>query len=334
MATTLQSRGFDVNVLPVVPQIDARLFNNLGGLASGINAGLGTYNAIQNVADEAYMRPTRRELAQLQLSQARAASELQPLVTARKRAELLQPIERVVDTGIQEVPRYDLQPMVGEFGEILIGEDGGPRMERPAGVDVFSTETVDVYDPSTGSINRVTRRAKPITTVEQAARDSELADYRDALASSNLQRASTAAEAAAAKAETDRLKAETLALRAEAALNDPKWRTVSSSIDADGNLVINQANSAGELRAIPTGQRRSLSNIEQILMGAGKNIAQPATQSQPANDWNSRVGQVLGNAGASNSFANEAEARAARADGRIKNGDKITIAGRSATWRD
>lgn len=337
----LQSQGFQLGVMPQLGQIDPRLFNTSGQLIGGFQSGLGAYGALQNISDEAVARPVRNRLRDIQLANAESALALAPLEDQRRRITLAQPIERVIAGGLEEVPRYELQPMFDEEGVAVLDRNGQQRMERPAGADVFATETIEVIDPATGRKQTVTRRTKPTQTLEQAALAADQADYRDQIAAIRLQQAATQSEAATAKAENDRIKADAIAARAEAALNDPKWRTVSSGVDATGNLVINQVNSDGELRAVSTGQKPRANNsfFGSFNLGGGL----PATGAAPANidpAISALVNQIGGNRPASvpiaptpaRTFNTVQEAEAAAAAGILRPGDKITVGGRAATW--
>ncbi len=336
-------QGYQLNVLPQVGQVDPRLFSGAGQFLGGLNTGIGAYNALQNISDEAEASPVRRRLRDISLTNAENALSLAPLEDARKRVTLAQPIERVLSGGIEEVPRYELQPMTDEEGKPVFDKAGNPRMERPAGNDVFATETVEVIDPTTGAKHVITRRTKPTQTVEQAALAADQADYRDSLAAIRQQQANTAAEAAALRGENDRIKADAMATRAEAALNDPKWRTVSSGVDAAGNLVVNQVNADGELRAVPTGQKpRSNTAIFgglNLYGNQGNAGAAPAAGIDPAiaalaTQFGGSKGPVIAPVATTPGrvFNTVQEAEAAAAAGVLRPGDKITVGGRPATW--
>lgn len=259
---TVQTQGFQVQERPRVDFADPRLLvPNLSGILPAAQQGLGMYGNLQAIADDARARPIRQRLQDISLVNAENALALSPLENARRRTVLQQPIERVLGGGLEEVQRYPLQPMLDEEGKPVFDSSGNPRMERPAGSDVFSTELVEVVDPVSGQAHTVTRRGKPTQTLEQAALAADQADYRDQLAAIRAQNAATAAAAAETRGENDRIKADAMAARAEAALNDPKWRTVSSGEDAAGNLVINQVDADGQLRTIPTGQKKRSSNF-------------------------------------------------------------------------
>lgn len=289
MASPITTSGFSVQERLNPQYADPRLLTpRYDQIIPALSQGLGVAGQFSTMVDEARQRPLRDRLQQLQLQAAEQKASLAPLEAQRRRFELTQPIERVIGGGVEEVNRY---PQIETFSD-----DGAYRTikEQPAGIDVFSTENVEVADPQTGEKHVITRRVKPITTMEQAAQAADMADYRDQLATAGAMRAQAQTEAAIAKAENDKMKAEATMLRAQQALGDTKWRVVSSSLDPEGNLVINQVNSAGELRAIPTGQRRSLSELEQLMASIAPRGAAAATATP---EFGSRVDGILGQNG-------------------------------------
>ncbi len=285
MASPITTGGFQIQERLNPQYADPRLLTpRYDQIIPAIGQGLGVANQYNVMADQARQSPIRDRLQQLQLQAAEQKAALSPLEAQRRRFELSQPIERVIGGGVEEVNRY---PQIETFSD-----DGAFRTikEQPAGIDVFSTENVEVVDPQTGEKQVITRRVKPITTMEQAAAQADMADYRDQLAAAGSMRAEAQTAAAQAKADNDRLKAEATMLRAQQALSDTKWKVVSSSLDPEGNLVINQVNSQGELRSIPTGQRRSLSELEQ-LMNSVANHGGATAPAAPA--FGSRVDGIL-----------------------------------------
>ena len=159
--------------MPRVDFADPRLLTpNYGSIIPGISQGLGVAGQFAQIADDVQSRPIRRQLQQIQLQEAQARLgqiPLQQQIAELNLGRMSQPIENVVGAGIEEVPRYEIQPMVDETGAAMYDEFGVPRTERPAGMDVFATEQVEVFDPVTRTRKTVTRRAKPLQTMEQAA---------------------------------------------------------------------------------------------------------------------------------------------------------------------
>lgn len=220
-----------MGVMPHVNFADPRLLApNYSEIIPNVNRGLATYGNLQQIADDATARPIKQKLQQIQLEE--AMSRLQQLPIERqlqqlRLAQLSQPIERVVDSGIEEVPRY--APIQS------IGDDGETILEQPAGVDVFSTDTIEVIDPKTGAKTTVKRRGKPLTTMEQAAAATE----REMIARDR--------EASLASARQGRLAVDL------AKANSPDFKRGQSGTDSEGRLVTVYFNSkTGEQITIPT----------------------------------------------------------------------------------
>ena len=213
------SRGFQVNVMPQLGQVDPRLFNTGGQLIGGFQSGLGAYGALQNIADEAAVRPARRRLQDIQLAEAENRALMAPLEQARRRAELAQPIQSVTGFDVERVPLLDiLQPMVDEEGVAVMDAYGNPRMENipgSGGADVFGVEIVTEVDPVTGERRQVRRRKNVLSTSEQLAQQASLIDSRDAAALAAQQRIADARELGLMKIENDRIKANAAMIRAK-----------------------------------------------------------------------------------------------------------------------
>lgn len=208
------SRGFEIGVMPRLPDIDPRTFNTGGGLVAGLNTGLSTFGALRNISEAAALRPTRRRLADIELAMQENALAMQPALNRRKLFEIGLPVERVVGSGVAEVPRYPEVETVTENGAVI--------RERPAGFDVTETEEVDVYDPGTGSVRRITRNKRPISTIEQQQAASDMTEYRNDISTIRSMEAQTRAEAARLKSENDRIKAEAAMLKAQALQTNPQ----------------------------------------------------------------------------------------------------------------
>lgn len=329
MASPITTSGFGVQVMPRYPDIDPRLLapqlsQILPAAAQGFDFGAG----IARTRAEEQMRPLRQRLSELQLEDATARQVLTPLEIQRRRIELELPIEQVIGGGIEAVPRF--------APETITLEDGTTRTERPAGDDIFATETVRVIDPVTGAISTTTRRGKPLQTVEQAAQLAEMNDYRDQLAAANLQRAEAASLAAAAKAESDKVKAEAAMLRAQVLQNRPDVGFVDVKRE-DGRTVrqyFPKGNPQKIIHEIDRGELgNDLFNFGTVIQGGGA----PAKTAAAASDFEAGVRELAGigapAAESPRTFNTVAEAEAAGAAGLLKPGTKIIVGGRPATWQ-
>lgn len=328
--------GFGVSVLPGIAYANPdSLVAHPQNILGGVGQGLGLFNALQQISDAAQARPINREMAQISLDQARQHAALLPLIQARKATELAQPIESVEGVGINTVPRFgNLQPMTDENGAVILGPDGQPRMENVAGDDVFETQNIKSIDPLTGAVSRESRNLKPLTTVEQQAREQDMAEYRDQLATIRQQQADTARIAAEAKAENDQLKAQAAMHRVEAAVNDPKWRNTGVLEDANGNGVVTQVNAAGEVRQIPTGLKKTHSFFNfggiNLAPGAQPSATNAATGAAVALD--PALQAILDNVPAAQpkiavpvTYADPAAVKAALVSGKIKRAEAEQI---------
>lgn len=263
MASPVTTSGFSVQVMPRVDYADPRtLVPRYDSIIPGISQGLGAVGQLAQIYENAQQAPIRRQLAQIQLEEARAQAGLAPLIADRKRIELQQPIERVISTGIEEVPRYMPQVMLDEAGQQVLDAQGQPRMEVPAGMDIFSTEQYETIDPVTGRRAVATRRIKPLQTMEQAG----VAEERQDIARL------TAESLAAARAQKAMLDQERL--------DNPNWKKVGYGVDENGFVVYTVQNAkSGETQQIATkltpAQSGLTAAITQLIGKQPANIAQP-----------------------------------------------------------
>lgn len=80
--------GYALSVLPQIGQVDPRLFNTGGQLLGGLNQGLGAYQSLQNISDQAQAEPIKRQLQQISLDEARARIAQAPLEQRLKLAQI------------------------------------------------------------------------------------------------------------------------------------------------------------------------------------------------------------------------------------------------------
>lgn len=346
MASPITTAGFQVSERLNPQFLDPRLLTpQYGNIIPAVSQGLGAAGQFAQIYENAQQAPVRRRLAQIQLEEAAgrvAGIPLQQQMNQLQLARLQQPIERVVGSGIEEVPRYDLQPMVDELEQPLLDASGAPRMERPAGLDVFGTETVEVYDPVSKTVKTVTRRAKPLQTLEQAASSQSIMDAREAAALAAEERNRLTAERDIAAANVARIRADAAMLRAQDLADNPDMEESATTLDENGNVVLNFVNKKTMQRvAIPTGQKRSATSTFNIFgsRGPGASIPASGAPQKSAADIAARFSNRAAPPSVKPSvpvpaFATTLEAEAAARAGLLKDGTKITVGGKPATWRD
>lgn len=270
MPSPITTSGFQVTARPGIDYVDPRLMAPAyDKVIPSISQGLGTVGQFAQIMDEAKMSPLRRRLAQIQIQDAEARLSLAPIEEQMAVARLQ---EAQQNAAVPHVLADTVELSGGErrlaprnldagFGNIQFDESYTPRVRTTTGREIGAGGVISPFE------KRETLATAGQVGAEIAKQASDL-DYKLSLSEARLANAKTAAEAAQAKAETDRLRAENDAIKADAmrerariALEDPKWKTVSAGQDAAGNLVINQVNAAGELRTIPTGEKKSASNF-------------------------------------------------------------------------
>jgi hypothetical protein len=179
-----------------------------------------------------------------------------------------------------------LEVVVDEVGQPVMGSDGQPLM-RPSGEG--STELGDLIQEDVGieylpgGVKRSVTKRKTLKGAserqQESANKESLIAQREAQIAAAQERLRIQEELGAARNAIEQLKAEAAAAKVEAALDDPKWRTVSSG-EKNGMLVINQVNAAGELRSLETGQKARSNNafFGPVNMGQGAVQGQAAGQ--------------------------------------------------------
>lgn len=122
----INTGGFQVQNMPRVDFADPRLLTaNLSGIIPAAQQGLGFYNGLQQIADEAQARPTRQQLLQIQLQDAQNRLGLAPLERDLRMAQ------------ISEAQQNAATPRL-IAGDVMI-EDG--TKEYPAAFDEFGVRT-------------------------------------------------------------------------------------------------------------------------------------------------------------------------------------------------
>lgn len=118
----LQSRGFQINQPAIPAQID---FSQLkpGSFINGLNSGIGTFNAFQNIVDAAQERPLREQERRARLAQIEAEADLAPTRAQMAQISLNRaslPDQIVTGTTAERVPRAD-NPVAYDIAEVVEG---------------------------------------------------------------------------------------------------------------------------------------------------------------------------------------------------------------------
>lgn len=330
--------------MPNIQLANPSYFNSGSSLAAGLGAGVdlaGQYQQQQlrraQAERDAMMAPIQIELYKAQLAQAQQKAAMPDIVWGDSRIvdnSMMNPAppEPVLDSAGQPVIGFDGQPLmqstprqVMEYGDIVRESTGTEYLPGGATRPTTKKETLKL------AAERKAEGQNRESLIAQREAGAKAAEERLRIQEQlGAERLRIQEELGRAKIEVDTMKAELAQAKAEAALADPKWRTVSSG-EKNGQLVINQVNASGELRAIPTGQKArgnnaffGTVNMGQIPSGGGNSVddimAKYSGGSQSA-------------AATPPSFATVEEAEAAGKAGSLKPGTKIIIAGRSATWQ-
>lgn len=283
-------QGYQVSVLPQVQQVDPRLFNNAGQFLGGLNTGLGTVGALQNIYDQAQMAPVRRRLADIQIEEAQNRLSLAPL-----------------DRQLRDVQLAEAQQNAAVPREVLDDSivTGGGRLTQIANPDAGfgNLEFVDSFAPrnrvvtgtryGAGGIATPFSRTETLATPEQlkaeaaktalGARTAEsMIDSREAAALAATERNRLTAERDTLRAENAKILAESAMIRAQAYAENPNYKSAPATLDDNGNVVLNFVDATGALHAVPTGQRRSATSTFNFFGGGARNgtaTAKPAVVS-------------------------------------------------------
>jgi hypothetical protein len=216
MASPITTQGFAVQERLQPQYADPRLLTpRYDQIIPAFSQGLGVAGQYSQMAEDARMRPSRERLQQLQIQAAEQRGALLPLELQRRRFELTQPIERVVGSGIAEVPRYPEIQSIGDNGQMIT--------ERPAGADVFATEEVEVIDPTTSERKTITRRTKPLQTMEQAENAQSLIQMREDAANAATERLRLTGLYNDARSENERIRADAAMTKAKYIESNPAF---------------------------------------------------------------------------------------------------------------
>lgn len=247
--------------MPDVRFADPRLLGgNLGSLVPAFAQGVELGESIR-------MAPMRRQLADIQLQEAENRLSMAPieqqlaqLRLGEAQRSLAIPVFRPGDVAFEDTT-VEYPAAIDEFGNRT-----GPSDVIPGDL-VRVTQGME-YGP--GGLATPTARRETVKTAAQRAEEAALKeaqieatralatqrnrgkDYEFTRLAELRDDALAAGDAEGAAMYDSRIKRLTQ-------LN-PEFRTVASGVDDKGQLIINQVDAAGNLRAIPTGQKKSTAN--------------------------------------------------------------------------
>jgi hypothetical protein len=231
---------------------------------------MGLVGQFQQIQDEAKMRPIRAALAQIQLANQQQALQDAPLSRQLRLAQISEAQQnaavphQIIDSVTLSggTPNLVVADPNADFADYQISKDGyTPRIRTTSGSSIGA-----------GGIASPFERTETLATGEQVAREIATSE---ALNASRLNQGSKTYEfdqlkqkMDAAAADGDAEGAAFYKARMDKLTSAPvAWVTTKSSVDADGNLILNQINKAtGELREVPTGRKPSLSERQLMMM--------------------------------------------------------------------
>jgi hypothetical protein len=268
MASPITTQGFTVSERPGINYLDPRLFaSGLGDVVPNIGRGLELVGDAYRMRENADLRPVRAELAQIQLENAQNRLAMAPLE------------RQLTELRLGEEQRQAAMP-VFKPGDIMFEDT---TVEYPAALDDQGMRT-GPSETVMGDLVQVTQGieygpggvATPVTrrqTVKTAAQRAEeaalkaaqveatraLATQRNRGKEYEFTRLTELRDDAMASGDTEGAAMYDARIKRLTQLN-PEFRTVASGVDQAGNLVINQVDASGNLRSIPTGQKKNTAN--------------------------------------------------------------------------
>lgn len=264
----INTGGFQVQAQPGINYLPAnQLVGNLSGILPAASQGAGFISQLAQIQAQAQDEPIRRQLQQIQLQEAQNRLAQAPIAQQIQLAQLAhanQPLERVLGTDIQRLPRIN-----SPEDSPALDANGNPTFaEGDTNYDLTPVQRVEVRNPATGLVSIEERKLTPIATAET------LGDRAD-------------------KIEIERLKQESLAGQRENnralaidRLNSPDWKRFGYGVDASGKQVYLLINSKTgqrqevptDLIPVPTGTDALTASISRLIGGSGTgggNIAAP-----------------------------------------------------------
>lgn len=368
MASTPQTRGFEVNVMPQASLADPRYFNPFGSIGAGLSSGINMGGQLADIAYkrqqqqlDASLQPLRASLLAAQVSKAQQQSQVPDIVWG--------------NSAVKDMSRLSpkaMVPVLDEQGEPVLDDNGEPMFQAsPEAPDI---EYGDEIRTTEGIKYLPGGKTEPVTKTEtlKLARDREQeANAKESLIAQRESAAKVAEESLALRQELGRLRAESDAIKAKAEADKVRFLTSNPmlehrSIERGGRKFI---------QYYPKGHPESV--VEEVDAGVfSGNIFAPGAiinpvapgAAAPASGEADLAAALSGKYGgaapspktspltaplpsgapssapvrfsnpnitpqSTPAFASEAEAQAAFLRGEISLGDKISIAGQTGTWQ-
>lgn len=323
MPSSLQTRGFDVNVTPGYQLANPTLFNAGAPLAQGFSSGTNMAAQVQDMMlkkkaeqDNEQVLPLRLQLMQAEVTRAQQQQHLSDIEMPGKEIMAKQPIK------IKQSEFLDL-------------DDEG---------NLQKYGSFKIIDPTTGEVGYQPRGLLGTVKTKQQLEDDKanaeaLRTYRQGLGEAAQTKAATAAQIAAWKQANPTVKTKTFF--------DKDLNVFEQVVNADGTLgaAVQVLLPNGQPAKKPASQMDGLAAALGALAGPGANpTATPTAGATPSPSAQMPAAGVTGNLDALGNlanqfaaqpkvFANEAAAAAAANAGLIKHGDRIVVAGVSGTWQ-
>jgi hypothetical protein len=357
MASSVQTRGYGVQMMPSVQLLDPRLFGGAADAAfGGLRSGIGTAAGIQNLlaASEAMqedraIRPIRRQLLKAEVANAPLAAELAKL--RLREASEQAAIPRFITGDIDFVDQTQVFPAALDEQGNPTGED-----ETVIGDLVRRTKRKQIVNGNLVDAEPLLEVIKP-AAVRRSESEKEAAAIRatEALATQRLSGKETEFERTqrlydAAQTEGDSEAAALYKARLDRLSTQPgilpegtAYRRRVETLAADAGIPLT---SALEMAKTPEGAK-TLSDLAVRAKAAARNplaafgpapaIPGQSTEAAPVDAIADAIALSTGGAPASSSsvqvFNSEADAEKAAKAGRLKKGQRIRIGNQTGTWQ-
>jgi hypothetical protein len=240
MASTPQTRGFQVSAMPGYQLANPSFFNPYGNIAQGLQSGMSMGNQLaeilyrrQQQQQQQALQPLQRQLLEAQVASAQQRSAVPDIVWGDSTD---------VDTS-RSFPAA-MEPVMDESGQPMMGDDGQP-MFRPSELapdieygDIIRTTKGTKYLP--GGLSEPVEKKTTVKLAKEreaeAANRESLIGSREAAVQAAQDRIALQRQLGELKAETDRIKAQAAADRAAAFAENPNYQ--HRSIERGGKKFI------------------------------------------------------------------------------------------------
>lgn len=333
MASTPQTSGFQVSVMPGFQLANPAYFDPYSRIAQGLQSGVNIGSQLSEIAnrrrqqeEEMALAPMRIQLLQAQLAKAQQQAAIPDIVWGDTTDV---DTSRTYPAAVDIVRDEQGNPVLGNDGQPVYQPTGEPSIEYG---DIVRTSRGIQYLPGGGTApieKKTTLKLAADREIDELNKRS-LMTQREAAAQAARDRIAQKTASDAAKNALDERKVATAEQVAAYKMANPKVKT-KTFYDAENNVFEQIVNDDG-----------SLGEAVQVILPTG----QPAKRPQPQNPWmiapapvvsgtdplKSKVKQESGTGGILE-FGSIEQAEAAGNSGRLKKGTKIIIAGRPATWQ-